>query len=76
MLGSLTAWVICTLLFWWLWGVGFDAADAGRPDPAVMALYVPSFWLGAASFVFFWGMLVGGVIRGRAKAIASITVAN
>jgi len=70
MIGSLTTWVICTVLFWWLWGVGFDAAEAPRPMPPVMALYEPSFLLGAVSFVIFWGTLVVAVIRGRNKAIA------
>ena len=76
MLGFLTAWVVCTVLFWWLWGVGFDAADALRPMPLVMALYEPSFWLGAVSFVLFWGTLAGGAICGRDKAMASRTVAD
>lgn len=70
MLGSLTTWVIGAVLFWWLWGVGFDAAEASRPDPPIMALYEPSFLLGAASFVLFWGALVVALIRGRNKSIA------
>lgn len=73
MLGSLATWVFCTVLFWWLWGVGFDAADAFRPMPPVMALYEPSLWLGVASFVVFWGALVVGEIRKRGKPKASST---
>jgi len=76
MLGSLTIWVICSILFWWLWGVGFNAADASRPDPPIMALYTPSFFLGAASFVLFWGTLVVATIRGRDKPIAPSTIAD
>lgn len=76
MLGSLTTWVICAVLFWSLWGVGFDAAEASRPVPPIMALYEPSFLLGAASFVLFWGTLVVAVIRGRNKSIARSTVAD
>lgn len=76
MLGSLTTWVICAILFWWLWGVGFDAAEATRPDPPIMALYAPSFVLGTASFVLFWGTLVVAIIRGRNKSIAGSTIAD
>jgi len=76
MLGSLTTWVICAVLFWWLWGVGFDAAEALRLDPPVMALYEPTFLLGVASFVLFWGTLVAAVIRGRNGSVARITVAD
>jgi hypothetical protein len=76
MLGSLTTWVICAVLFWWLWGVGFDAAEASRPDPPIMALYEPSFLLGAGSFVLFWGTLVIAIVRGRDKSIARSTIAD
>jgi hypothetical protein len=44
--------------------------------PPVMALYWPSFWLGAVSFVLFWGTLGCGVMRGRNKANTSSTVAG
>lgn len=64
-LASLAVWAICTLVVWWLWGVGFEAADAGQPAPAVMALYRPAFVLGAAVFSVFWVILFVGTIRTR-----------
>ena len=39
MLGTAVLWLACTVVFWWLWGVGFDAADANQPLPAVMRWY-------------------------------------
>jgi hypothetical protein len=41
-----------------------------------MALYEPSFLLGAASFVLFWATLVFAIIRGRDKSIAGSTIAD
>jgi hypothetical protein len=67
MLASLVTWFACTVLVWWLVGVGFDAADALRPDPPVMALFRPAFWVGTVAFLTYWGTLVLGVARIRQR---------
>ncbi|PFG34655.1 hypothetical protein [Sanguibacter antarcticus] len=63
MLSAAVLWLACTVLFWWLWGVGFDAADAGQPPPAVMGWYGPSFWVGLGAFVTFWIAFVVRVVQ-------------
>lgn len=63
MLGTAVLWLASTVVFWWLWGVGFDAADAFQPLPAVMKWYEPSFWVGLGAFITFWGAFVVSVIR-------------
>jgi hypothetical protein len=69
MLGTLILWLVCTVIHWWLWGVGFDAADAGLPMPAVMRWYKPSFLVGLGAFVAFWAAFAVSVIR-RASGAA------
>jgi hypothetical protein len=65
---SAALWVVCTVAFWWLWGVGFDAADALQPVPGyVDALSGPSLVVGAIAFVVFWGTLAWVVFRVRPK---------
>ncbi len=63
MLGAAVLWLACTVFFWWLWGVGFDAADANQPLPAIMTWYAPSFWVGLGAFIAFWVAFVGSVIQ-------------
>ena len=63
MLGSAVLWLACTVVFWWLWGVGFDATDAMQPQPPVMKWALPSLWVGAGAFVTFWGVFVVSVIQ-------------
>jgi hypothetical protein len=65
MRASLGVWAVCSVLVWWLWGAGFDAADTGRPMPTLMVLERPSFFLGAGAFVLFWVLLTVGVVRTR-----------
>ncbi|MET9018941.1 hypothetical protein ABZV93_03050 [Actinopolymorpha sp. NPDC004070] len=68
MLASLGVWAVCSVVVWWLWGVGFEAADTGRPMPAVMVLERPSFVLGAGAFLLFWAHLLAGVVHTRRAA--------
>jgi hypothetical protein len=63
MLGTAVLWLACTVFFGWLWGVGFDAADANQPLPAVMVWYEPAFVVGLGAFVTFWVTFVVSVIR-------------
>ena len=63
MLGSAVLWLACTVVFWWLWGVGFDATDAMQPQPPVMKWALPSLWVGTGAFVTFWGVFVVSVIQ-------------
>jgi hypothetical protein len=63
MLGAGVLWLACTVTFWWLWGVGFDAADANQPPPAVMGWYAPSFMVGLGAFITFWVTFAVSVIR-------------
>jgi hypothetical protein len=63
MLAALMLWVVCTAGFWWLWNVGFDAADANQPMPAVMTWYEPSFLVGLGAFITFWVAFAFSVIR-------------
>ena len=63
MLGTAVLWLACTIVFWWLWGVGFDAADANQPLPAVMRWYKPSFVVGLGAFIAFWLAFVVSVIQ-------------
>ena len=75
MLATLTLWLACTVAFWWLWGVGFDAADANQPTPAVMKWYEPSFLVGLGAFVTFWAAFVVSVVR-RASGAARVNGAG
>jgi hypothetical protein len=70
MLGSALLWLACSVVFWWLWGVGFDATDALQPQPPVMKWALPSLWVGLGAFVTFWVSFVVSVIR-RASARAA-----
>jgi len=54
MLGFASVWVISTAMYWWLWNVGFNALDAGRPLPPIMTFYQPAFFVGLAAFLAFW----------------------
>jgi hypothetical protein len=63
MLGTAVLWLVCTVVYWWLWGVGFDAADALQPEPDVMKWYGPSFFVGLGAFITFWVSFVVGVIH-------------
>jgi hypothetical protein len=63
MLGTAALWLACTVTFWWLWGVGFDAADANQPLPAIMKWYEPSFFVGLGAFITFWIAFVASVVR-------------
>jgi hypothetical protein len=63
--------VVCTVAFWWLWGVGFDAADANLQMPDVMRWEGPSFFAGLGAFVTFWVFFAVSVIR-RASGAAPL----
>jgi predicted nucleic acid-binding protein len=63
MLATLVLWLVCTVVYWWLWGVGFDAADAGLPMPAVMKWYKPSFLMGFGAFIIFWAAFAVSATR-------------
>lgn len=63
MLGTAVLWLACSVVYWWLWGVGFDATDALQPQPPVMKWYGPSFFVGLAAFITFWVTFVVSVIR-------------
>lgn len=63
MVSALALWVVCSFTFWWLWGVGFDAADSFKPEPAIMVLYDPSLMVGSVAFVVFVLTLGMGVVR-------------
>ena len=67
MLASTAVWLVCTAIVWWLVRIGFDAADALRPDPPVMALFGPAFWIGTAAFLTYSATLVIGVARIRQR---------
>ena len=68
MTSALVLWATCTMSFWWLWGVGFDAADSFRPDPPVMVLYLPSLIIGSVAFAVFFLTLGAGIVRSRATS--------
>jgi len=63
MLVTLVLWLVSTVVHWWLWGLGFDAADASLPMPGVMRWYKPSFLVGLGSFIMFWVAFAVSVIR-------------
>lgn len=63
MTSSAVLWVGCTVAFWWLWGIGFDATDAMRPEPHVMVWAAPSFFTGLGAFVVFWATFLVGPLR-------------
>ena len=63
LLGSAALWLACTIIFWWLWGVGFDAADSFQPQPDVMKWATPSFLVGLGAFIAFWATFVVSVVR-------------
>jgi hypothetical protein len=75
MLAALMLWVVGTVAFWWLWGVGFDAADANLPLPDVMKWEGPSFFVGLGAFVTFWAAFAANVIR-RASGAARLNGAG
>lgn len=64
MVASAGVWLCCTVMFWWLWGVGFEAADALSPEPWITNLAAPSFALGCVAFVLFWLAVAMAVARG------------
>jgi hypothetical protein len=63
MLGTLMLWLVCTVAFWWLLGVGIDAADANQPPPAGQQWTGPSFLVGLGAFAAFWAAFVVSVVR-------------
>jgi hypothetical protein len=63
MLGTLMLWLACTVAFWWLWGVGFDAADANQPPPPGQEWAGPLFLVGLGAYVTFWATFAVSVIR-------------
>ncbi|MHB1475107.1 MAG: hypothetical protein ACYCV4_16100 [Dermatophilaceae bacterium] len=71
MLGSAVLWLACTIVFWWLWGVGFDATDALQPQPPVMKWALPTLWVGIGAFVTFWVAFVVSVFRRSSARAAS-----
>jgi hypothetical protein len=71
MLGTAALWVLCTVVYWWLWGVGFDAADAFQPEPDIMKWYEPSFLVGLGSFITFWVAFLVSVIHRTSDTAAS-----
>jgi hypothetical protein len=71
MLGTAVLWLVCTVVHWWLWGVGFDATDALQPQPPVMKWAVPSLWVGLGAFVTFWVAFVVSVIHRSSDRAAS-----
>jgi hypothetical protein len=71
MLGTLMLWLVCTVAFWWLWGVGFDAADANQPPPAGTQWAGPIFLVGLGAYVAFWAAFAVSVIR-RASGAAPL----
>jgi hypothetical protein len=69
MLAALMLWLACTVVFWWLFYVGFDAADADQPPPAGTQWTGPLFLVGFGAYVTFWAVFAVSVIR-RASAAA------
>lgn len=75
MTSALVLWATCTVVFWWLWGVGFDAADSLRPDPPLMVLYLPTLIIGFVAFAVFFltlaiqGRPMGTVLRSAGLAL-------
>jgi len=63
LLGASVLWLVCTVVYWWLWGVAFDAADVNKPLPAITKWADPIFLVGLAAFVAFWVALAISVIR-------------
>jgi len=68
MLCSALLWLVCTVVVWWLWGVGFDAVDANLPEPAVTKWFEPAFVVGFCAFVTFWVAFVVSVARRASDA--------
>lgn len=74
MLGTLMLWLVCTVGHWWLWGVGFDAADANQPPPAGTQWTGPLFLVGLGAYLTFWAVFAVSVSRrasGAARANAA-----
>jgi hypothetical protein len=63
MLGTTVLWLVCTVVYWWLWGVAFDAADVNKPLPSITKWADPTFLVGLGAFVTFWVALTIRVIR-------------
>jgi hypothetical protein len=63
MTGSAALWLGCTVAFWWLWGIGFDAADAMQPLPPVIIWSARSFFVGLGAFLVFWATFLVGLVR-------------
>lgn len=63
MLAASLLWTVCTVVYWWLWGVGFDAAEAFQPEPSIMRWAEPSFVVGACGFLTFWVAFVASAIQ-------------
>ncbi len=69
MLSAATLWVACSVALFWLWGVGFDAADAMLPAPPVTRWFAPSFWVGFAAFIAFWAAFAASLLsRSRSRS--------
>ncbi len=71
MLAALMVWLVCTVAFWWLWGVGFDAADANQPPPPGQQWAGPMFLVGLGAYITFWAAFAVTVIR-RASGAARL----
>ena len=63
LLSSAALWLACTIIVWWLWGVGFDAEDNFQKQPAVMKWAGPAFFVGLGAFITFWATFVVSVVR-------------
>jgi hypothetical protein len=65
MLVSAAAWLVCTIYFWWAWGVAFEAEDAMRPVPNAARYDGAALLLGLIAFAGFVASVVVAVVRGR-----------
>lgn len=69
MLGTTVLWLVCTVAYWWLWGVAFDAADVNKPLPAITKWADPAFLVGLGAFITFWVTFAVSVIRRNAGRV-------
>jgi hypothetical protein len=75
MLGTTVLWLVCTVVYWWLWGVAFDALDANKPLPAITKWGDPIFVVGLGAFITFWVAFAVSVRRrasGRSRVNAPV----
>lgn len=68
MLVSAAVWLVCTVYFWWAWGVAFEAEDAMRPVPAAARYDGAALLLGLVAFAGFVAAVVVAVVRARRRA--------